>query len=73
MRRREFISLITAATIWPLTARAEQMLVIGRLSPVPGPGAPPMNAALGRGLAEEGYVEGKISQSRNALPTSGQG
>jgi putative tryptophan/tyrosine transport system substrate-binding protein len=59
MRRREFVSLIAAATTWPLTARAEQLLVIGRLSPVPAPGALPMNDALGRGLAEEGYVEGK--------------
>ncbi len=59
MRRRKFISLIAAATTWPLAARGEQMPVIGRLSPVPPPGAPPMNAALGRGLAEEGYVEGK--------------
>jgi len=60
MRRREFISLIAAATTWPLTARAEQMPVIGFLSPMPMPsGDSPVYAAFRRGLAEEGYVEGK--------------
>jgi putative ABC transport system substrate-binding protein len=56
MRRREFISLIAAATTWPLTARAEQMPVIGFLSPrLSGESY----AAFQRGLAEAGYVEGK--------------
>ena len=42
----------------PLTARAEQMPVIAFLSPSPAR-VPPLNAAFGQGLAEEGYVEGK--------------
>jgi hypothetical protein len=29
-------------------------------------------AAFGQGLAEEGYVEGKTSQSKTALPASDQ-
>ena len=61
MRRREFISFIAGAAAWPLAARAQQqtMPVIGFLSPVPGGAEPPPLAAFMRGLAEEGYVEGK--------------
>jgi putative ABC transport system substrate-binding protein len=59
MRRREFLSLVAGATAWPLRARAEQLPVIGFLSPVPGGATPDLVAALRRGLAEEGYVEGK--------------
>jgi hypothetical protein len=72
MRRRDFLSLIAGATAWPLKARAEQTLVIGFLSPVPGGATPPLVAAFIRGLAEEGYVEGKTSQSKTASPTSDQ-
>ena len=42
----------------PLTARAEQMPVIGLLSSA-ATWVSPLNAAFRRGLAEEGYVEGK--------------
>jgi putative tryptophan/tyrosine transport system substrate-binding protein len=60
MRRREFISLIAAATAWPLRARAEQMPVIGFLTPVPAAEAmPDLIAAFQRGLAEAGFQEGK--------------
>jgi len=58
MRRREVISLIAAATTWPLRARAEQMPVVGMLNVVSGRVSPLM-AAFGQGLAEGGYVEGK--------------
>jgi len=58
MRRRDILSLIAIATTWPLTARAEQTPVVGLLSPMPS-GERPAYAAFRRGLAEEGYVEGK--------------
>ena len=59
MRRREFISVIVGAAVWPLGSRAEQpaMPVIGFLDPVPP--VPHLIAAFRRGLAEAGYVEGK--------------
>jgi putative tryptophan/tyrosine transport system substrate-binding protein len=58
MRRREVVLLIAAAATLPLTARAEQMPVIGFLSPMPS-GERPAYVAFKRGLAEAGYVEGK--------------
>ena len=62
MRRREFISLIAGATVWPFAARAQQpaMPVVGFLGVVSGPEAiPDLLAAFRRGLAEAGFVEGK--------------
>ena len=62
MRRREFISLIAAATAWPLGARAQQpaMPVIGFLNPLPAPEAmSDLIASFQRGLAEAGFQEGK--------------
>jgi putative ABC transport system substrate-binding protein len=62
MRRREFISVIAGAAVWPLGAHAQQpaMQVIGVLDPVPAAEAiPHLLAAFRRGLAEAGYVEGK--------------
>jgi len=60
MRRREFITLIGAATAWPFAARAQQpaMPVVGFL----GAGARgPLReqiAAFQEGLKESGYIEG---------------
>jgi putative tryptophan/tyrosine transport system substrate-binding protein len=63
MRRREFISVMAGAAVWPLGARAERpaMPVIGSLiiSPAADEGTLRALAAFRRGLAEAGYVEGK--------------
>jgi putative ABC transport system substrate-binding protein len=61
MRRREFIAGIGAAAAWPLAVRAQQqpMPVIGFLSPLPSGEGSAQVVAFRRGLAEEGYVEGK--------------
>src|SRR3979490_3098124 len=59
MQRREFIGLVGGAAAWPLTAGAQgAMPVIGYLSTLRS-GESPNQAAFRRGLAEEGYVEGK--------------
>jgi putative ABC transport system substrate-binding protein len=60
MRRRDFITLVGgAAAAWPLAARAQRPAVIGYLDV----GSPEANArilvGLRRGLAENGYVEGR--------------
>jgi putative ABC transport system substrate-binding protein len=59
MRRREFITLFGGATAWPLTARAQQSAtpLIGYLSSIAE--EPYILAAFRRGLAEQGYVEGR--------------
>jgi putative tryptophan/tyrosine transport system substrate-binding protein len=61
MRRREFISVIAGAAVWPLGARAQQSAipVIGYLNIAAAEAIPAPLAYFRRGLAEEGYVEGK--------------
>jgi putative ABC transport system substrate-binding protein len=61
MRRREFITLLSGAAVWPLVARAEQapMPAVGILNL----GSPEANASLmaafRQGLGETGFAEGK--------------
>jgi ABC-type uncharacterized transport system substrate-binding protein len=60
MRRRDFITLLGGAAVWPAVARAQPTLpVIGYIDS----GAPDVNAhlvaAFRQGLQEAGYVEGK--------------
>jgi putative ABC transport system substrate-binding protein len=61
MRRRDFISCMGSATVWPLAVRAQQlaMPVIGFLSSrSPGESANVVSA-FRQGLRETGFVEGQ--------------
>jgi ABC-type uncharacterized transport system substrate-binding protein len=56
MRRREFITFIGGAAVWPLAARAQQAKpTIGFLDP----GVPHVFAGLTEGLRDLGYVKGQ--------------
>jgi len=56
MKRREFITLLGGAAVWPIAARAQQGVhVVGILAPQP---LPPIERFV-RKLREYGYVEGE--------------
>jgi putative ABC transport system substrate-binding protein len=61
MRRRDFITALSGAAVWPPAARAQQaaMPVIGFFSPSSADTSAYMVDGLRRGLAEAGYVEGR--------------
>jgi hypothetical protein len=62
MRRREFISLLSSAAVWPLAAWAQQAVAIRKIGFL---GATSLNAyaqrvqAFQAGLRELGYIDGK--------------
>ena len=61
MIRREFISLLTSAAMWPLGARAKQpaMPVVGFLNGTSPEGYGIFLSAFRQGLSETGYVDGR--------------
>ena len=60
MRRRDFIAALgSAAVAWPIGLRAQQMPVIGIFNTRTVDKNGPLLDAFGRGLAENGYVEGR--------------
>jgi putative tryptophan/tyrosine transport system substrate-binding protein len=61
MRRREFVTIIAGAAVWPLAARAQQpaVPVVGFLRSTSANASIDLVAALRRGLAEAGYTEGQ--------------
>src|SRR6476620_9331091 len=60
-KRRDFITLVGGAAAWPLAAGAQQaaMPVIGFLRNTAAAPFAHLVTELGKGLSEEGFVEGR--------------
>ena len=56
--RREFITLLGGAAVWPIAARAQQPVKIPRIGYLSA-GSPPANRAFLQGMGDLGYVEGQ--------------
>jgi putative ABC transport system substrate-binding protein len=73
--RREFITLLGGAAAWPLMATAQQQTkpTIGWLDNRPGIPPPDVIEAFRRGLAENGFLEGRdvTIEYRTAEGTAG--
>ena len=63
MRRREFITLVGGAVVWPFTTRAQQstMPVIGYMSARSPEDTVQVLEAFYKGLGEGGFVKGRTS------------
>jgi putative ABC transport system substrate-binding protein len=60
MKRREFISLLGGAAVWPLSARAQpNMPVVGFVSSRSSGDSAQLVAAFYKGLSEAGYIDGQ--------------
>jgi putative ABC transport system substrate-binding protein len=64
MRRREFLTLLSGATAWPLAALAQQAERVRRIGVLTylaadDPDLPPRVAAFAKGLQELGWIDGR--------------
>src|SRR5262249_15753666 len=59
MRRREFVAALGAAIAWPLSARAQQPVVVGFMSSRSSEESKAIVANFLESLAEAGFVAGK--------------
>jgi hypothetical protein len=66
IRRRDFITLLGGAAVWPLAVSAQQagkIPLVGYLSPGSSTAELARDEAFRQGLRELGYIEGRTSSS----------